>query len=125
MSRFTLPWGTTVASLALLLITVGSGGCMARGGKSSASVEARTTTAGQELKDLDAAREKGLISDREYERMRREIVRRESGSGCGGTGLEAAPLLLWMLWRKRRAQRPADSEASPCSARPSRRDDGG
>jgi hypothetical protein len=101
MPRSILLWGTCAIAAATLLLTVGAGGCVAKSGGGSASVEARTTTAGQELKDLKAAHDKGLISDREYERMRREIVAREGGSGCGGTGLEAAPLLLWMLWRKR------------------------
>ena len=61
-------------AVTLLLLAVGVGGCVAKSGGGNASVEARTTTAGQELKDLKAAHDKGLISDREYERMRREIV---------------------------------------------------
>lgn len=99
MNVLGMRWSRPGGMIVLLACVVGIAGCA--GGKSNASVEARTTTAGQELQDLNEAHEKGLISDREYERMRSEIVRRESGGGCGGTGLEAAPLLAWLLWRKR------------------------
>ncbi len=35
---------------------------------------------------------------------------RSSGGACGATGLEAAPLLLWMAWMKRRASRKSGAQ---------------
>lgn len=44
---------------------------------SSTKVEARTTTVGQELKDLDDARNKGLLTEDEYSKKRDEIMKRK------------------------------------------------
>jgi hypothetical protein len=41
------------------------------------TVQPTGVTIGQELQDLDAAREKGLISKSEYERKRKDILRRK------------------------------------------------
>jgi hypothetical protein len=49
---------------------LGTGGC----GRSS-TVEARTTTVGQELQDLDDARSKGLLTEEEYNKKRRDIMK--------------------------------------------------
>jgi hypothetical protein len=43
----------------------------------STKVEARTTTLGQELTDLEAARNKGLLTEEEYSRKRQEIMKRK------------------------------------------------
>lgn len=48
------------------------------GCSSNAKVEAHTTTVGQELQDLDAARDKGLLTEDEYQQKRREIMKRSN-----------------------------------------------
>ncbi len=56
-----------VSMLAYGLIVAGCG--------SSQPVPVPTKSAGEQLLELNEAKEKGLISDREYERMRSKIVR--------------------------------------------------
>ena len=53
-------------------VTASLGGC-----GSSTKVEARTTTVGQELEDLDNARNKGLLTEDEYNTKRKEIMKRK------------------------------------------------
>lgn len=52
-------------------------GCAMSGCSSSAAVETRSTTVGQELQDLDSARNKGLLTEEEYTRKRAEILKRK------------------------------------------------
>ena len=52
-------------------------GCTISGCSSSAAVETRSTTVGQELQDLDSARNKGLLTEEEYTRKRAEILKRK------------------------------------------------
>ncbi len=40
-------------------------------------VETRNTTTGQELQDLDVARSKGLLTESEYAKKRKEIMNRD------------------------------------------------
>lgn len=62
--------------LSLVILAAGSG--LTLGACSSTSkVEARTTTVGQELQDLDAARDKGLLTEDEYQAKRKEIMKRK------------------------------------------------
>jgi hypothetical protein len=56
--------------MALILATSLLAGC---GGGSR--VTTQTKSAGQQLQDLDKARADGLVTEREYERMRKRIVR--------------------------------------------------
>ena len=53
---------------AVLVSVTGCGG-------SSSTSEVRATTVGQELQDLDSARNKGLITEQEYQQKRREILK--------------------------------------------------
>ncbi len=46
-------------------------------GGSSSSASVRSTTVGQELKDLDDARNKGLLTEDEYNKKREEIMKRK------------------------------------------------
>jgi len=72
-------------TLALLIVLVvlfcvtSCGGCLGggRGGKANIQSTTRTTTLGQELKDLEAAHNKGILSDEEYENKRKELLERE------------------------------------------------
>lgn len=56
----------SLLAAAFLLTACGGGG---------ATTQTNTKSAGEQLQDLDKARADGLITDREYERMRKRIVR--------------------------------------------------
>ena len=58
-----------LAALALALPACGGGGAKTQVSQSSA-------TMGQELTDLQAARASGAITDREYERARKDILKK-------------------------------------------------
>ena len=64
----------TIALAFALLLGPGLGplGC----GGGGAKVEARSTTLGQELQDLDAAYQKGLLTKKEYDSKRKSIMKR-------------------------------------------------
>jgi hypothetical protein len=60
--------------LALSLIAAtGLTGC----GGGGATMEARSTTTGQELMDLDKAYKDGIITEKEYESKKKEIMKRK------------------------------------------------
>lgn len=46
-------------------------------GGSKASVQSKSTTVGQELKDLEDARDRGLITESEYKKQREKIMKGE------------------------------------------------
>ena len=58
-----------LALLAVFSLTGCSGG--------GAKMEARTTTTGQELIDLDKAYQQGLMTEKEYESKKKEIMKRK------------------------------------------------
>jgi hypothetical protein len=64
-----------VASLAVGVALVS--GAFAGGCGRSTKVENRTTTTGQELQDLEEARNKGLLTEDEYNKKRQEIMKRK------------------------------------------------
>lgn len=62
----------TFAVLALAACLFIAAGC---GASSSKTVqETRTTTKGQELMDLKKALDQGVISDKEYEKMKKQVM---------------------------------------------------
>jgi hypothetical protein len=64
---------TRIACTLCLIALCTATGCRGgRGGK--AEVSTTSTTVGQELMDLDAAHSKGLITDSEYQKKRKEIM---------------------------------------------------
>ena len=72
-NRLRTPPSIAATAMALAFgAVVPSGGC-AR----STKVEAHKPTVGQELQDLDAARNKGLMTDAEYSKKRQEIMKRK------------------------------------------------
>ncbi|MBF0497425.1 MAG: SHOCT domain-containing protein [Deltaproteobacteria bacterium] len=64
---------TGIFSLAILL-GVSLSGCGGGGAKSN--IEARTTTTGQELIDIQNAKDKGVITEKEYEAQKKKILNR-------------------------------------------------
>jgi hypothetical protein len=68
MRKATRWYGVAGLFLAMLL-TAGCGG-------GDSSVQASTTTMGQELTDLKKAYDDGIISEKEYERSKEQIMKR-------------------------------------------------
>jgi hypothetical protein len=68
MRKATLTYGIPALFLAMLL-TAGCGG-------GDSSVQASTTTMGQELTDLKKAYDDGIISEKEYKRSKEQILKR-------------------------------------------------
>ena len=60
--------------LVFLAIPVGMFGC----GGGGAQVKQQTTTLGQELKDLDDAYKKGLLDEKEYQKVRKELIKKHT-----------------------------------------------
>ena len=60
-------------SLLMLLAVFCLTGC----GGGGANMEARTTTTGQELVDLDKAYKEGLLTEKEYESQKKAILKRK------------------------------------------------
>jgi hypothetical protein len=56
-----------------LLTATGLTGC----GGGGATMEARSTTTGQELMDLDQAYKAGIITEKEYESKKKEIMKKK------------------------------------------------
>jgi hypothetical protein len=56
-----------------LIAATGLTGC----GGGGATMEARSTTTGQELMDLDKAYKDGIITEKEYESKKKEIMKRK------------------------------------------------
>jgi len=63
-----------VAALVILSVGLTTTGC--GGKKSSASVQTTTTTLGQELVDLQQAYEKGIISEKEYNDLKKKAMKK-------------------------------------------------
>jgi len=58
----------------VLISAIGLAGC--GGGGSENTIQTSNTTMGQELMDLDKSRKQGLISDKEYDKAKKEILKR-------------------------------------------------
>ena len=67
---------TKVTIVAVVILTIVMGGIFVGCGGGSTSVKQSNTTLGQELTDLQAAYEKGIITEKEYKRAKKEILNR-------------------------------------------------
>jgi hypothetical protein len=61
--------------LILMLLSATACGCLG-GGNGKTKVETTTTTLGQELSDLQKAHESGAIDDKQYEKARKELLKK-------------------------------------------------
>ena len=57
-----------------LIVTLHTVGC---GSRTDQNVGFTSITKGQELQDLDAARKKGLLTEKEYEKQKKQILKRK------------------------------------------------
>ncbi len=67
---------TKVSVIALVIFTIVMGGLFVGCGGGGAQVQQSSTTLGQELTDLQAAHEKGIITEKEYNRAKKEILKK-------------------------------------------------
>jgi len=65
-----------VSVVALVIFTIVMGGLFVGCGGGGAQVQQSSTTLGQELTDLQAAYEKGIITEKEYNKAKKEIMNR-------------------------------------------------
>ena len=65
-----------VSVVALVIFTIVMGGLFVGCGGGGAQVQQSSTTLGQELTDLQAAYEKGIITEKEYDKAKKEIMNR-------------------------------------------------
>ena len=68
--RTGMDWLLVLGAATLIGAALHAGGCAG-----STKVENRSTTVGQELKDLEDARNKGLLTEDEYNKKRQEILK--------------------------------------------------
>ena len=59
-----------------MLLSATACGCLGGGGSSKQTVETTTTTLGQELSDLQKAHESGAIDDKQYEKAKKEVLKK-------------------------------------------------
>jgi hypothetical protein len=62
--------------IALVIFTIVMGGLFVGCGGGGAQVQQSSATLGQELADLQTAYEKGIITEKEYNRAKKEILRK-------------------------------------------------
>jgi hypothetical protein len=65
-----------IGVVALVVFTIVMGGLFVGCGGGGAQVQQSSTTLGQELQDLEAAYEKGIITEKEYEKAKKEILKK-------------------------------------------------
>jgi uncharacterized membrane protein len=56
----------------MIVMAFGLGAC--RGGKAEVKTQSYSTTLGQELKDLDEAYEKGIITEKQYKKSKEKLI---------------------------------------------------
>lgn len=68
------------ASIGWIPMGLSSCGCLGGGGGGEAKVEAttKTTTLGKELMDLDEAYRKGIITEDQYNKKKKELMKKDN-----------------------------------------------
>ena len=67
---------TKLTVIAVVIFTIVMGGLFVGCSGGGASVQQSNTTLGQELTDLQAAYEKGIITEKEYNKSKKAIMKR-------------------------------------------------
>ena len=67
---------TKVPVIVVLIFTIVMGGLFVGCGGGGAQVQQTSTTLGQELTDLQAAHEKGIITDKEYNKAKKDLLKK-------------------------------------------------
>ena len=67
---------TKVTVIAVVIFTIVMGGLFVGCGGGGASVQQSTVSLGQQLEDLQATREKGIITEKEYEKAKKELLKK-------------------------------------------------
>jgi len=67
---------TKVTVIAVVIFTIVMGGLFVGCGGGGASVQQSTVSLGQQLEDLQSAREKGIITEKEYEKAKKELLKK-------------------------------------------------
>jgi hypothetical protein len=68
MKRFMRVW------VVILMIVIGSAMAGCSGGGADVRTQTTTTTLGQELKDLEEAYKKGIITQQQYEESKKRLI---------------------------------------------------
>ena len=68
---------TFLSLFVLFLLTLGPAGC--GGGGAKLQSESYSTTLGQELKDLEDAYNKGIITEKQYEESKKKLIEQRTG----------------------------------------------
>ena len=66
---------TVAFVISILCLSAMLSGCLSLGGGDETVQQTKTTTTGQELIDLKAAYDKGIISERQYEQEKDKLLR--------------------------------------------------
>jgi hypothetical protein len=67
---------TKVTVIAVVVFTIVMGGLFVGCGGGGAQVQQSSVSLGQQLEDLQAAREKGIITEKEYEKAKKELLKK-------------------------------------------------
>ena len=60
------------ALIVMIVMALGVNAC--RGGKAEVKTQSYSTTLGQELKDLEEAYDKGIITEKQYKRSKEKLI---------------------------------------------------
>ena len=73
---------TITVALVLILLTGTSmitlSSCVSRGGKASVQQEQYSKTLGEELQDLEEAYKKGIITKKQYEKAKKDLIKKRT-----------------------------------------------
>ncbi len=67
---------TKVTVIAVVIFTIVMGGLFVGCGGGGARVEQTSVSLGQQLEDLEAAHEKGIITEKEYNKAKKELLKK-------------------------------------------------